>query len=1165
MSQFADSALVVLAALAALAKAGRLSLFRTVTASRGVRCSCGAILVIAMCALPLAAQQSTGTISGTVTDPQGAVVGRARVTVVQVDTAAALHVSTNDSGNYTAPGLAVGRYQVQVEADGFKKVVRDGVVLQVNQNARVDIAMELGQVAESVNVTAQAVLVDTGSATLGQVVENRRLQELPLNGRSGLAFTFLTSGVISNSGPTQSGFGDRGVALSSVSINGGPNALNSSMLDGNNNTLSYVGEVSIPPAVDAVEEFKVQSGPMSAEYGFTAGGAINLVTKSGTNQFHGTLYEFVRNDKFDARNAYSLTKLPLRYNQYGGAVGGPVIKNKVFGFLNYEEYVLRKSTPRISSVPIDAWRNGDFSNLRTSTGVLIPIYDPSTTAANPNGSGQVRQLFPGNIVPQSRFDRTTPKVVTFFPEPNRAPINTFTQSQNYQDAAVTNTDWAQWNWRLDYRLNDQHSLFLRYTQAHHHVFNNSIFTEQTVGNARTDDQVNRNAVVSHNWTISPNTLNNLRFGLNRQAFAFAAQSAGDWSQKLGLPYQMVGLAFPNIDFGFGAIGGGAIGFRSSLNWDAEDMLTRITGNHTVKLGVNFRAQQANNQQGSTKAGSYDFSGLTTNPQSPAGTGSNMAQMLLGEVGSASIGRISGSSWVGNSWSAFVQDDWRVLRRLTLNLGLRWDWQQKPYERNNGQINFDLTQKDPVSGLPGVIVFAGRNGQPRNFRNEDYKDFGPRLGWSWDMFGSGKTVFRGGYGIFYPSVFYRQYFGNANFFTQTITTYAAQGPGQRAFRFQDGFPYSPAGVSGVNTTVNALLGQSVLITEPDGQTPMSEQWTASLQQDVKGWLFEATYAGNKGNHFPAGNYTLDSLPVDQRITLGLSLNDSVPNPLAGKVPGGLGAATVTRERSLLPYPAYNDVQVYNPVNGNYTSHQLQLNVRKQFKSGFFASLAYTAGKTISDSIVTPTFDFGFEGTAESGYQDGHYNRQVNKSIDPDSVSQRAAVTLLYELPFGAGKPWNPGNGAVRRLVSGWQVNSIGIMQTGLPLIVRGANNFGANRPNSTGVSARLDNPTAARWFNTDAFINPPNFTVGNVGRTLPDVRSPGTVNWDLSAMKTTQIRERINLQFRAELFNFMNHVNLNAPSTSFTAGPNGKNANANFGTISGARDPRSIQFGLKLLF
>ncbi len=329
------------------------------------------LAVLMLLALPLGAQQSTGTILGTLTDPQGAAIVGAQVQVTQVDTGAVFRTASNESGNYTAPGLAVGRYEVTFEMKGFKKAVRSGIVLQVNQNARVDVALEIGQIAETVNVTAETSLVDTGSATLGQVVENRRLQELPLNGRSALAFTFLTAGVVSNSGPTQSGFGDRGAALSSVSINGGANALNANMLDGNNNTLSYVGEVSIPPAVDAVEEFKVQSGPMSAEFGFTSGGAVNLVTKSGTNEIHGSLYEFLRNDKFDARNTFATVKLPLRYNQFGGAVGGPAIKNKLFGFFNYEKYLLRRSTPRIASVPIQEWRDGDFSNLRTAQGALI--------------------------------------------------------------------------------------------------------------------------------------------------------------------------------------------------------------------------------------------------------------------------------------------------------------------------------------------------------------------------------------------------------------------------------------------------------------------------------------------------------------------------------------------------------------------------------------------------------------------------------------------------------------------------------------------------------------------------------------------------------------------------------------------------------------------------
>lgn len=1116
-------------------------------------------------ALALHAQQDTASLSGLITDPQGAAVGGAQVQVVQIDTGAIFRAATNESGFFTAPALAVGRYEVRVEYTGFKRFVRSGITLQVGQSGRVDIQLEIGQQAETISVSADAVLVDTGSATLGQVVDNRRLQELPLNGRSALAFTFLSPGVVSNSGPTQSGFGDRGIALSSVSINGGPNALNAQMIDGNNNTLSFVGEVSIPPAVDAVEEFKVQSGPMSAEFGFTAGGAVNLVTKSGTNQYRGTVYEFLRNDKLDARNTFAPVRLPLRYNQFGGAIGGPILKNRLFGFINYEKYLLRRSSPRFASVPIEAWRNGNFSNLRTAAGALIPVFDPATTVQNPNGSGLVRTAFPGNVVPASRFDRVTPQILKFYPQPNKAPINEFTQQQNYQDSNPSRIDWQQWNWRVDYRINDRHTVFVRYTQAQHDPFNTSIFTEQIVGDARDDNQTNRNAVATHNYTISPTALNNLRVGINRQAFTFASQSSGDWSSRLNLPANMVGIAFPQMDFGFGSIGGGALGFRGSFNWDMQDTFTKVTGNHTLKLGLNFRAQQGNNQQGTNLGGSYNFGGLTTNPQVPAGTGSGLAQFLLGEVASATAQRVSGASWAGNAWSVFAQDDWKVSRRLTLNLGLRWDWQQRPVERNNGQINFDLNQRDPATGLAGLIVFAGQNGAPRTFLGESYRDFGPRFGFAYDLTGRAKTVLRGGYGIFYPSIFWRPFFGNTQFFSTSSTNYAALAPGARAFRFQDGLPSEPIGVPGIATPANSLLGQGVSIRENDNSTPLTQQFTASLQHEMKGWFLEVAYAGNKGNAFAANGYNINQLSVDRRRELGRSAQDIVPNPLAGRVPGGLGAATVTRERTLLPYPQYQGVTVLNPLLGNYSSHQVQLTVRRNFRGGLFVNFAFTGGKKMSDSNLSPTNDFGFEATGETGFQDGYFNRKLNRSVDPNDVARRAAITVLYELPFGAGKPFNPSQRVLRAIVSGWQVNSIAILQTGLPLAIRGANNFISDRPNSTGVSARLDDPTRTRWFNTDAFVNPADFFLGNVGRTLPDVRTPPTRNFDLSLMKNTRIRERWNLQFRLEAFNAFNTVNWGTPGTSFSPGPDGRNISATFGQIFSARDARVTQLGLKLLF
>jgi len=1126
------------------------------------------LLCAALAVFSLSAQVQTGAISGTVTDPQDAAVAGAQIEIKNIGTNAMIRAQSNESGYYIAPGLPVGEYEVSARLQGFKRITRTGITLQVNQNAQVNVRLEVGQVTESIEVTGEAPLVDTGSATIGAVIENRRVTDLPLNGRNAMALTLLNPGVISNAGPTNSGFGDRGIQISSLSINGSPNSMNGQTLDGNNNVLSYVGEIGVPPAVDAVEEFKVQSGAMSAEFGFTAGGTVNLVTKSGTNQYHGTVYEFLRNDKLDARNTFAVRRLPLRYNQYGASLGGPAIKNRTFGFFNFEDYKLRVATPRLASVPIDEFRQGNFTRLFTATGTPMPLYDPATTRANPGGAGQIRDLFPGNLVPQSRFDPITRKIVDFWPAPNRTPTNQLTFLQNFEDQAKNKTNWTQYSLRGDHRFNEKNSIFVRYTSARHYTLGNTFFTDPTVGQAREDTQLNRNAVVSDTHTFGPTLINNLRVGLMRQFFTFeTVNAAKDWPTKLGLPAIVPRDQFPQIDFGYGTIGGGAFGARGSLNWDIQNMLTKIAGNHTLKMGYNHRILYGGNRQGAALSGSFAFGGLTANPQSPAGTGNNMAQFLLGEVSSAGIDRILGNSFQGVAISTFVQDDWKVSRRLTFNLGLRWDWQQKPYERNNGHINLDPNATIPGTPFRGTIVFAGVGGQPRAFHNEDWNDAGPRFGFAYDLFGSGKTVFRGGYGIFYPSIFFRTFLGDTNLFSTTNTQYLAQGPNLRAFLFKDGFPTRPIDSSGASAGPGALLGQSANFNESDKTTPMSQQWNASLQHQIGSWMFDATYSANKGNHFAAGGYNLNQVRPETRLELGLNLNTAVPNPFAGRIPGGLGAATVTRERTLMPFPWYNAVNVRNPRMGNYVSHQFQATVTKRMKNGLLVNFAYTAGKKMSDSALVPV-DFGpVEQTNENGYQDGLYNRQPSKAVDPADVSQRLVTSLLYELPFGPGKAIQPASAVLKKLIGGWQVNLINVNQTGIPLTVTGANNFQASRPNSTGVSAQLpgDQRTRLRWFDTSQFVNPPNFTFGNIGRTMPDVRHPGTTNFDLSLIKDTQITERVRVQFRAESFNVANHVNDGLVNDTFSPGPDGRNASAAFGVISSARDARINQLGLKVIF
>ena len=1120
------------------------------------------VLCLATClaVLPAAAQQSRASFFGLVTDSSGASIPGAKVTITAVDTNQSTVVESSADGLFSAPLLTIGNYSIAVEKQGFKRAVRSGLNLQVDQRAEINFKLDVGGTTETIEVRGEAPLVDTGSATVGKVVENRRVVELPLNGRNALALTLLTPSVKSNAGPTNSGFADRGIQLSAISINGGPNAMNAQSLDGGNNIQSYIGEVAISPAVDAVEEFKVQSGAMSAEFGFTGGGVINMVTKSGTNQFHGSIYEFLRNDKLDARNTFAAIKPPFRFNQYGVAVGGPVIKDRTFFFGNWEEYKFRRGTPQIGTMPTALQRTGDFSDLFDTAGRQVPIYDPATTRVNPAGAGFVRDIFPGNRIPTNRLDPVALKINEFYPLPNRTPTNAFTNANNFGNIANEIRAMRQYTIKMDHRFSNKNSLFARYSYFLHETDNgNGNIYPNPVVSKRDDVLNNKNFVLSDTHTFTPSLLNELRVGVTRGYFPFIVRSfGGGWPAKLGLPSSVPADTFPGIGNGLPGFNTGTAGLRASVNTQFFDMITKIAGAHTMKLGFDFRTLQGNNLQRSQPSGGFNFnSGLTGNPLSPAGNGSAYGSFLLGEVASASGTTHLGESQRGKSYSIFFQDDWKITRRLSLNLGMRWDYQTQPVEANNGITNFDPSLR-LTNGLLGGTIYASADN--RTFRNGDFNDFGPRVGLAYDIFGGGKTVLRAGYGVYYPSQFWRQNFASVQGFANTGTSYPSANPNIRAFQLKDGFPSALLQPAGRALGAAGFLGQSVSLDESFGTTPVSQQFTASVQHQLPGrWLVDVSYTGNVGRHFTTGGWNLNQLD-NQFLGLGLDLQTQVPNPNRGLFPGALGGATISREQSLLPFPHYQGITVRGARMGNFNSHMFIVSVEKRMSQGLSVMLNFTGGKLISEGLNSPV-DFGaVEQTNLVGYQDSKFNRRLERSVDPTDVSQRAVLSLLYELPFGKS-----GSAFVKKVVGGWQVNSIGIMQTGLPIVISGANNFRASRPNSTGASAKLDEPTAQRWFNTEAFVNPANFTYGNIGRVLPNVRGPGTVNWDLSLIKNTRLTERINLQFRAEAFNFMNAVNLGLPNGGFSAGPNGRNQSGTFGTITSARDARNIQFGLKLLF
>ena len=1121
------------------------------------------------------AQQGRGTILGTVTDPSGAVVAGARVLVLDVDTNSAVTAETNKDGFYTTPPLIVGSYRVTVEHAGFKKTVRSGLVLQVDQKAEINIQLEVGAVGDSVQVTGEAPLVNTEDASIGQVIENRRVQELPLNGRNAFALVLLSPDVHSNAGPAQSGFADRGTSLADWSINGGPNAANNLLVDGMVASNSYYPDLNANLAVDAVQEFKVQSGSMSAEYGFTLGGVINVATKAGTNGYHGTAYEFLRNNVFDSRNAFAAALLPFRYNQYGLALGGPVQlpklyngKNHTFFFGNWEQYNYINNSQSITSTPIAAQRNGDFSTLFDATGKLIPIYDTATTRVNPTGNGYIRDPFAGNIIPASRLDPVAKNINQFYPLPNLTPSNAFTNANNYLSSTAAHQTMQQYTTRVDHKISDSDTFFARYTYFVAHTDNGIGTWPDPAVRARYDNFETRNSTLAETHLFTPSVLNDIKVGTARQYFPFQAASfGGNWPQKLGFPANVPNTVIPSISNGYAGFNTGTVGIRGALTWDVSDTVTIVRGAHTLKIGAEYRLLFGNNYQTSNPSGSFNFAAsLTGNPQSQSGTGSTYADFMLGAASSASVGTYVGESEKGFSWSGFVQDDWRVSQRLKINLGLRYDYQQSPYERNCGTSNFNPYGKDPVSGLLGRLEFACKD-YGKSFLNADGKDFGPRVGFAYDVAGGGKTVVRGGYAIFYPSIFNITFFGNTTGFASTSTSYNPPGGNSNlpTLQLSQGFPTPPIQPLGATLGSAAFLGQGVSYDQAAQKTPVSQQWNLSFQKQLPGsWVVDVSYTGNHGTHLVAGGYNLNQLDP-KYLSAGIALQNSVPNPYSGKVPGSLGGATITMQQSLLAYPYYTSISVRNPHLGNSIYHAGLLSVQKRFNQGLTVLASYTKAKLISDSVAAPINFGSIEQVTNNGYQNGLFARSAERSVDPTDVPQRLAVSSVYELPFGAGKRFDSHNAILNQIIGGWQGQAIMTLQKGLPILISGANNNLASRPNSTGQSAKLDHPTQYAWFNTSVFVNPPLYTYGNVGRALPDVRNPGFFNVDFSLIKNARVKEKVTVQFRAEAFNLDNHVNLGYPGTGFSPGANGTNVSSTFGTITSARAPRTVQLGLKLLF
>ncbi|HEY2934040.1 MAG TPA: TonB-dependent receptor [Acidobacteriota bacterium] len=1149
---------------------------------------CFVMFIIFAGAAHLAGQSPKGTITGTVTDAQKARIPGVEVTGLHLETNQKFTAVTSEDGVYAIPTLPIGKYEVSASLPGFKTFRQSGIVLEVGQRLRVNIEMQIGEVSTTTIVTGGVSRVQTEDSSLGTTVERQRIESLPLNGRHVFNLVKLVPGVQPRL-KDRDGFAEvDNQGFSQISFNGGPVYSNQVYLDGGTNTIPVHNEISVVPMVDSVEEFKVHTNALPAEFGQTSGGVINVVTRGGTNQFHGSLYEFLRNDSLDARNAFVTTRDPvtgrtkpvLRYNQYGGTAGGPVWipglyhgKDRTFFFVGAEQWNFRTANINRATVPTEAERAGDFSKTRDGQGALIVIYDPATTKPNPNGSGFVRDPFPGNIVPSGRFDKLSLSVLKYMPLPNVAPNNPFSNSNNYLSLQGFPIDQFQLTTRIDHKVTEKDALFGRYTGTK----NTRLFrawglpTEDADTDARDDQRNNHNLIVAETHTFSPRVINELRLNGTRQYLIFTHPSFDkEWPKKLGFPSIFPQDAFPPVGISGmlsigSARGGFAGGHRRQHVIQVADSLTVITGRHVIKMGTDQRWQRLNFVNRLNPSGNFTFDGgLTSNPQRPAGTGFGMATFLLGEVSSGSQSVRPFFSFDNWSNGTYVQDDFKLTRRLTLNLGLRYDLESGPVERWNRSSNFDPFIVNSETGRPGVLQYAGVT-KDRHFTRPARNNFGPRFGFAYDLTGDGKTAIRGGYGLIYSLLESGDTAGdNSNSLGFSINnTFAAPGGAPvKAFQFSQGpsVLLQPKGATG---GPSAFRGQDVRFQAMRSGTPYVQQWNLTIQRELAGnWVVATTYAGNRGVHLFGANYNLNQLDP-KYYALGLDLQKQVPNPFFGQITSGtLSTVNVRQDQLLRPFPDYLTINTLGEHGACSTYHSFQMTVERRFSGGLSALLSFTGSKLIDDSFSSN------DGSGTGGeFRIGRLNRRLDRAIDVSDVSRRMVLSTVYDLPVGKGRRWMGQGGWIAAIVGEWQLNGILTLQNGSPLAIRGANNFtGIGWPDLVGEpSLPSDQRNAARWFNTDAFRNPPDFVIGNVPRTLPHTRGPGYKDLSLSLFKTVPVREEVKLEIRGEAFNAFNRVNLNDPSVTFQPNAAGVNTNANFGKVLSSLPARRIQLGMRLMF
>ena len=1091
-----------------------------------------------------------------------------------------------------------------MQKPGFKRILRSPVTVETQSTSKIDIALQVGDVSQTVEVTAQTPLLQPESSSLGQVVDERKTTELPLNGRNPMNLVALVPSVVPQGGSMSAPNGQNPFAWGNFQIGGGMANQSMTWLDGSPVNGSYINITALIPTQDSLQEFKVATNNLSPEYGRFAGGVVNFTTKSGTNQIHGSGWEFLRNKDLNANTFFNnkggVPRPAFTQNTFGANLGGPVYipklyngRDKTFFFVNYEGFRLRQGQSSTQTVPTPAQRNGDLSAYAAAVGTNI--YDPLTTCgtdpSKPCAAGVTtgaRQPFSGNMIPSSRLNATSLKYLSsYFPMPNTPGdakgignwVGNGSGGGNNNETVV----------HIDQNVSEKQHITARYSYWGDLNLPNDPFLNGVCQDRCTEIFSTNNFVLGDTYSFSPSTIMEVRLSYQRFVYDRTPSTLGYDLGQLGagwaplnnqvlfrdLPVMVVnGFDTANT---FNSQGAGSIIIDRNDNYRAAGTITHLTGKHTVKFGAEFLRMTHNYTQTNTPSGIFTFNPDLTaaNGISTAGSGAGLATFLLGFPSSGSISTPALVAGQQLYPAVFVNDDWHVTPKLTVNIGLRWEHAGPWTERFDRLSFFDPTRPNAVLAARGMNVLGNIglvNSADNNYRSNIYPNWGqlaPRAGFAYQI--TPKTVFRGGYGIFWlPNDVDWDYSPNndpLNILSTPITPSVFTGVPVTSI--SNPIPNGVAPPPGRSANYQQiLLGRGLTESQLANPYGYAQQWNANIQRQFgDGFMLEVAYAGAKGTHLPVTRQ-VDTLP-DQFLSLGNQLTQQVANPFYGAVTAvgsTLLQPTVVQGQLLRPYPQFTGIAFAGAGIANSTYESLQVSANKRFTNGSTVAVAYTHAKLIANTDTITTW---LESGGSGGIQN-HNNLSGEKSLASFDTPDRLVVSYVLDVPVGKGRKYLANsNPLVQAAIGGWGLQGTTTIQAGFPLHFTSNSNQtqsqgGGSRPNVVaGCDKSVDSSAQSRlgtWFNTSCFVAPPAFTYGNESRNDPNLRSAGIAEWDVAAVKNFPIapENRAYVQFRAEFFNIFNRVQFGYP--------NQQQGNSVFGQVTSQQnDPRLVQFALRVNF